>query len=206
MSLPYLERRRYTSNIAESPAEHFHDDFHSIFIPEPLFNLLLASLIWSCRICTQSLGPGSLSTWFAVQYFSVKTERKHEIVLHILTTTNRCRTKQEGGPWRKHVHVFCCSFSGAGKSNLGTRTCLACAQPQASSQSWSELLRMTAPWAHLLQRHCALWVKVASSWAVTTNDGLCFNMKLAGNTELVVGKLLSACACLCLTGRIENAS
>ena len=65
----------------------------SLFIPEPLFNLLLASLIWSCRICTQSLGPGSLSTWLAVQYFSVKTERKCEISLNALTNkTSRSET------------------------------------------------------------------------------------------------------------------
>lgn len=47
-----------------------------LYIPEPLFNRLLASLIWSWRIWTQSLGPGSLSTWLAVQYLSVKTEIK----------------------------------------------------------------------------------------------------------------------------------
>ena len=53
----------------------------------PLFNLLRASLIWSCRIWTQSLAPGSFSILFAVQYFSVKTTHTHAHV-HIAQPKN----------------------------------------------------------------------------------------------------------------------
>lgn len=84
------------------------------YIPEPLFNLLLASLIWSCRICTQSLGPGSLSTWLAVQYFSVKTERRWGILLNTLTN-KICRSEIGIYPKKeeKHIrkkHPFCSGY------------------------------------------------------------------------------------------------
>lgn len=64
-----------------------------LYIPEPLFNRLLASLIWSWRIWTQSLGPGSLSTWLAVQYFSVKTEIKR---YHLFETCHQKWKKGDG--------------------------------------------------------------------------------------------------------------